>query len=321
VVRQPTADDRKLLHRLSVGAVAADPATGTAERLAPLIAAGAVIPEPATDRLDPMDAQRFARQLPYFEDFGDPVAAQQALRASSVAILGCGGLGTWALGALAGVGIGRFVLIDDDAVELSNLNRQILYRAADVGAAKVDRAAAWLEAFDPSIAVETRHERIASRDDLTDLADCDVLLVTADWPPYALTRWVNNAALAAGLPFVVAGQQPPLISVGPTILPGAGACFACHETAARRRFPFYDELADHRRRQPPPATTLGPASALIGSLLALEVMHLVLGVRPLATHDRVMILDLRTLETRWESVQRDPDCAQCATSPSHRRAD
>jgi bacteriocin biosynthesis cyclodehydratase domain-containing protein len=269
------------------------------------------VPEPDLSALPALEATRFARQLPYFDDFGDPVAAQQRLRDSTVAVLGCGGLGTWALAALACAGVGRFVLIDDDTVELSNLNRQVLYGVGDVGRAKVACAARWLAGFDPSIAVDPQERKVRGPDDLAMLGYCDVLLLCADWPPYELARWVNEASLALQLPFIMAGQQPPLAKVGPTFKPGGGACFSCHETRLRRGFGLYDELADARIAAPPAATTLGSLSALIGSVLASEVLHLLLGAWPIATHDRVFLLDSRTLELRSEAVAREAGCRTC----------
>lgn len=310
VIRAPNSDDRAILRELAEGPVAVEPGTAVAERVQPLIDAGAVVPMPQLSDLGGTDAARFDRQLPYLEDFGDPVAGQRRLRAGSVAVIGCGGLGTWALGALASAGVGHFVLVDDDEVALSNLNRQILYGVDDVGRAKVDCATAWLRRFDPSITVETRRELVAGPTDLDALEGCDAWLLTADWPPYEITRWVNAASLAHGIPYLVAGQQPPLVKVGPAYIPGRGACFTCHERRLRQAFPLYDELADERARIPPSATTLGPASALIGSLLALEVMHLVLGAEP-ATHDRMLVVDIRTLQTSWETIERDPACPDC----------
>jgi bacteriocin biosynthesis cyclodehydratase domain-containing protein len=316
-VRAPDEADRELLRRLARDGVEADPSGPIAARLAPLLQAGAIVPEAATGALGASDAHRFARQLPYFEDFGDPVTAQRTLRSSSVAILGCGGLGTWALGALASLGVGRFVLIDDDSVELSNLNRQILYGAGDVGAPKVDVAARWVAAFDPAIDVVACRERVRGPSDLDIIADCAVLLLTADFPPYQLSRWVNEACLAHRVPFITAGQQPPLVKIGPTFAPGRGACFECHEHELRRDFPLYDELVDQRRREPPAATTLGASSGLIGTVLALEVAHLLLGVWPVATHERVLLIDIRTLSSRWESISADPRCRRCsARSPT-----
>lgn len=311
VVRAPDAEDRELLRRLAQEPVAIAPGTGIAERVRPLIEAGAVVPASDVSALGAADAERFDRQLPYLEDFGDPVAAQLRLRASSVAVLGCGGLGTWTLGALASAGVGRFVLVDDDAVALSNLNRQILYAQADIGRSKVGRAAAWLRRFDTSILVEAQERFITGPDDFEGLADCDAWVLTADQPPYALARWVNAASLAHGVPFIAAGQQPPLAKIGPTYVPGETACYSCQERRLCEIFPIYDELAEQRRRRPPAATTLGPASALIGSLLALEVLHFLLGRGEVATRNQMLIVDIRTLESSWQPVERDPLCASC----------
>jgi bacteriocin biosynthesis cyclodehydratase domain-containing protein len=312
VVRCPEPADRALLDRLAFEAVAAPPGSDEARRIAPLAAAGLLVTEPEGDPLPPQLAERFERQLPYFAEHGDPVAAQRRLRSATVTVLGCGGLGTWALGALACLGIGRFVLIDDDVVELGNLNRQILFGLADLGTPKVHCAARWVSALDPGIEVRPVQRRIASEADaVAELGDADMVVLAADWPPYELGRWVNRACVATGTPFILAGQQPPTLKVGPTYVPGRGPCFACHERALAAEFPLYPELAEYRRRHPATATTLGPASGVVGTLLALEVMHLLLGDEPVATEGRSMLVDMRTLEQRWESVARDPDCLTC----------
>jgi bacteriocin biosynthesis cyclodehydratase domain-containing protein len=312
VVRAPSDEDRDLLRRLAHEPVAAPAASAVASRIAPLVAAGVVVAEPSSPPLPPADAERFDRQLPYLAELGDPRDVQRRLRAGRVVVLGCGGLGTWALGAMASVGIGSFVLIDHDTIELSNLNRQILYGEADLGRPKVTVAAEWLRRFDATIEVLTMSHRVEGPGDLVAAVDgADALVLVADWPPYDLARWVNEACLARRVPFITAGQQPPLLKIGPTYMPGRGACLACHERHVRRDFPLYDELADCRRRDPPSATTLGPASGAIGTLLALEVMHLLAGSEPPATHDRALLLDMLTLDARWEAVERDRACAAC----------
>jgi bacteriocin biosynthesis cyclodehydratase domain-containing protein len=312
VVRQPTHSDRALLERVARGAVDAPDGSAEAAQLEPLVRAGVVVAEPACEPLSGEDADRFSRQLDYLAELGPPADVQRRLRGARVAVLGCGGLGTWALGAIASVGVARFVIVDDDTVALSNLNRQILYRRADLDRPKVELAAAWLRAFDPSIEVVARQERLRSAEDVAaNVAGCDAVLVTADWPPYEITRWVNEACVALRVPFLTAGQAPPLLKIGPTYAPGVGPCFACHEHELRAGYPLYAELAEQRRRQPPPATTLGPASGVIGTLLGLEVMHLLAGDGPVATQGRALLLDMRTLEARWESVSRDPECPAC----------
>jgi bacteriocin biosynthesis cyclodehydratase domain-containing protein len=155
--------------------------------------------------------------------------------------------------------------------------------------------------------------RIESEADAAAAIDgADAVVLAADWPPYELGRWVNQACVAAGVPFLTAGQEPPLLKVGPAYVPGRGPCFACHERRLAAEFPLYPELAEYRRRHPTPATTLGAASGVVGTLLALEIMHLLTGAEPVATEGRAMLLDMRTLEQRWEAVARDPGCPVCA---------
>jgi bacteriocin biosynthesis cyclodehydratase domain-containing protein len=312
VVRRPEPADRELLERLAAEAVPAPAGSDAARRLAPLEAAGLLVREPAGPPLDPEEAERFARQLPYFAEAGDPAATQRRLRAAHVAVLGCGGLGTWTLAALAGLGIGRFTLVDHDTVELANLNRQILYGVADVGAPKVDCAARWVRALDPRIELRAIGRRIEGEADAAAAIDgADAVVLAADWPPYELGRWVNRACVAARVPFVLAGQQPPVLKVGPTYVPGRGPCFACHERRLAAEFPMYPELAEYRRRHPTAATTLGPASGVVGTLVALELLHLLTGEAPVATEGRALLIDMRTLEQRWEAIERDADCPVC----------
>jgi molybdopterin-synthase adenylyltransferase len=312
VVRRPEPGDRALLERLAVEAVPAPAGSEPARRLAPLQAAGLLVTVRQGEPLDAHAAERFARQLPYFAATGDAAATQRRLGEATVAILGCGGLGTWALAGLAGLGIGRFTLVDDDAVALSNLNRQILYGVADLGAAKVDCAARWIRGLDPETEVRRVRGRVESEHGAAAaIAGADVLVMAADWPPYELGRWVNRACVAAGVPFVMAGAQPPVLKVGPTYVPGSGPCFACHERRLAAEFPLYAELTEYRRSHPTAATTLGPALGVVGTLVALEVMHLLTGQAPVATEGRTLLIDMRTLEQRWEAVERDPACPVC----------
>jgi bacteriocin biosynthesis cyclodehydratase domain-containing protein len=308
VVRAPSAEDRELIERLAAGAVPLAEAT----RAQALIDAGLVIAwqEPAADALD---AERFSRQLPYLTERAGP-KAQQRLREASVVVLGCGGLGTWILGALASAGVGRFVLVDDDAVELSNLNRQILYREADIGRPKADAAADWLRGFDARIRVSVERRRVRGGGELGRLlAGAGLLVLAADWPPHELGRWVNAACVAARVPFVTAGQQPPLLKAGPIYIPGRTACLACHELWLQERGPMYAELAEHRRRRPERALTLGPASALIGGLVASDALQLLAAAGTPATAGAAMLVDMRTLDVRWERIEPRPDCDVCAS--------
>jgi bacteriocin biosynthesis cyclodehydratase domain-containing protein len=315
VVRRPTTQDRQLLEMLDGDGLLVEPQGEVSERLRALRDVGVVVPDREVV-LAGEDAARFDRQLGYLAEFGDPGDVQRRLRSATVAVLGCGGVGTWALGALAGLGVGRVVLIDDDVVDLSNLNRQVLYRRADVGSRKVQRAAAWLHAFDRSIDVEMVPQRVTGPDMLEQtLPTCDLLIMAADSPPHDLPRWVNLVAVAREMPFATAGLQAPLVRIGPTYWPGRGPCYLCHETQMRREFPLYAELTEHQNRHPPRPITTGPGAGIVGSLIANEALNLLAAGRP-ATLDKAVIVDLRDLEVRSEGVLRDPSCAACRHLPS-----
>ena len=85
-------------------------------------------------------------------------------------------------------------------------------------------------------------------------------------------------------------------------------CLACQERQIRRGFPLYDELVAHRQRSEPVAATLGAASGLIGSLIAMEVIHWLTGICEPATLGRGLVFDLRDFSTSWEVVHPDAEC-------------
>jgi molybdopterin/thiamine biosynthesis adenylyltransferase len=319
VLPEPDATDRALLDALTEPSTVEALAQRTgaeqgviAEKLEALAGVEVLTSWPVdTPPLDEHDALRFDRQLPYLAEFGAPAELQRGLGDATVAIFGCGGLGTWALGGLACAGIGSFVLVDDDLVEESNLNRQVLYVDADIGRPKVDCAGEWVRRFAPRTDVTTLRQRLRGVDDVVPLArDADVVVLLADWPPYELERWVNEACFATSTPYISCGQGTPIVKIGPMYVPGRTACFACEETQMRAEAPMYDDVVALRQRTSASAMTLGPSAGAVGTLLSLEVMHLLLG-QPAATEGRAMLLDIQTFRTWWEPIVRDASCPVC----------
>jgi bacteriocin biosynthesis cyclodehydratase domain-containing protein len=141
----------------------------------------------------------------------------------------------------------------------------------------------------------------------------EALVLTADSPPYELARWVNAACVRHGVPFIVAGQVPPLIKIGPLYAPGRTACFTCHERALRLASADYDAYVDHVRSAPVRGATLGPASGIVGTMIAMELVHLLVGVEP-ATAGAALLVDLRTMHVRRDPVTRDNQCPDCQHS-------
>ena len=125
------------------------------------------------------------------------------LSAKCAAVVGCGGLGTNAAVHLAGMGIGRLLLIDDDTVDLRNLNRQFFYTPADVGKAKCTLLSDRLRAYAPDCETAVFRKRICTPDDLSDVRDADVLIAAVD---NSATRSVLNAFCTA--------ERIPLVNGG-----------------------------------------------------------------------------------------------------------
>lgn len=267
---------------------------------------------------------RFDRQLRYFSDVTTgptPSQCQSRLESARIVVLGVGGLGGWSALSLACCGIGEMLLIDGDAVEESNLNRQVLYTEADIGRPKVEAAAERLLAFNSAMSVEKVAQRVEGERAVADLIDgYDLVIDAADWPAHEIEQWVNSACFAARIPYITMSHFPPIARVGPLYVPGETGCFACQVAAYRRAYPLFDIAIEQRKAKPSPAATLGPACALIGGQVALDVMHFLTGLAEPSTQGVGHIYDLRTMKVEREPLVAEPDCSVCGHLPPHERS-
>ncbi|MGN6274389.1 MAG: TOMM precursor leader peptide-binding protein [Solirubrobacterales bacterium] len=268
------------------------------------------------ERLAPEELARFDRQLRYFSDVAtgglSAAECQERLRAAKIAVLGVGGLGSWTALALACCGIGEMWLIDGDEIEISNLNRQVLYTEADLGRPKVEVAAERLRAFDSACRITATRQRLESEVEIAEfVAGSDVVIDAADWPAHDIELWCNAACFKAGIPYITMSHFPPVARVGPLYVPGKTGCFVCQEIAARREYPLYDVYFEQRRAKPSPAATLGPACGLIGGQVGVDVMHLLTGLGRPSTHGVGHLYDLHTMKVKYDPVVPEPDCPVC----------
>lgn len=275
-----------------------------------------LIEDAADDELiSPAVLDRFDRQIRYFSDITagpTPSQCQARLESSRVVVLGVGGLGGWSAWSLACCGVGEMLLIDGDRVERSNLNRQTLYAEADIGRVKVEVAAERLAAFNSSTRLPTIAERMDGEAAIAAaIAGYDFVIDAADWPAHDIEQWVNSACFAARIPYITMSHFPPIARVGPMYVPGATGCFACQVAAYRRAYPLFDIAIEQRRAKPSPAATLGPACALIGGQVGLDVMHHLTGLCRPSTQGVGHIYDLRTMEVEREPVVPEPGCPVC----------
>lgn len=238
---------------------------------------------------------------------------QLALRNARVTVAGLGGTGGVAALALAASGVGRLHCVDHDSVELSNLNRQVLYTEDDIGQPKIEAGVARLRRLNSDIEVTSAHLQIQGADDLIPLAeDCDVLVVSADRPP-DLRRWANRACLQTRTPWVDAGYHGPLVTVG-TYLPGQSACWEClRSTEDEKRETLGVHHDDAAQRGGAVANAVAaPSAGISGYLLAHAVLALLTGV-PALPAGRVYGVNLVELAEPFVLAHpRRADCDACA---------
>ena len=258
----------------------------------------------------PQDISPFSREemLRYSRHFMLPEVGeegQRMLKNASALVVGAGGLGSPAAMYLAAAGVGRLGLVDFDEVDLSNLQRQVLYSTADVGKPKLEMARERLRGINPEIEIEAYPTRLTSANALDILREYDVVVDGSDNFP---TRYlVNDAAYLSGIPDVYGAifQFEGQASVFAT---KEGPCYRClfAEPPAPGTVPGCAE-----------AGVLGVLPGIIGSIQALEAIKLVLGVGD-SLAGRLLLFDALGLQFRELALQKDPDCPLCGANPTVR---
>ena len=246
--------------------------------------------------LSDAELERYSRQL-LLPDFD--LAGQEALARARVLIVGLGGLGSPAALYLAGAGVGELLLADGDTVELSNLQRQIAHREADVGSGKAQSAAAAAIRLNAGV----RARALQFRLDEPALFDaCEGVDLAVDATDNYPTRFaLNRACIAAGIPLVSAAAVRTEGQVA-TFNPAAGGgCYRCL---------FPQEGAESALRCSD-SGVLGPVVGILGSLLALETIKLLTGM-PGSLSGSLLTVDLRDYRVQRLLLQARPGCPDCS---------
>jgi len=244
------------------------------------------------------ELERYARHI-VLREVGGP--GQNALKRARVLVIGAGGLGAPVLLYLAAAGVGRLGVIDDDAVSLSNLQRQVVHATADVGHRKVDSAAAAIARLNPHVAVEPHPTRLTAANALELVSRYDLV---ADGSDNFETRYlVSDACYLAGRPLVTG-------AVG--VFDGTLTTVRAHEHGPDGRpNPTYRCLFPE---PPPPGTVpaceeagiLGALTGVVGSLMALEVIREIVGFGE-GLVGRLLMIDARAMRFETLSYEWDPN--------------
>jgi adenylyltransferase/sulfurtransferase len=225
------------------------------------------------------------------------LAGQEALAGARVLVVGCGGLANPAALYLAGAGVGELVLADDDAVELSNLHRQVAFRGKDVGQSKAEALKAQLQALNSDVSVQAHTVRVDADWLDREVASATVVLDCTD--NFATRQSINQACVTHRTPLVsgAAIRMDGQLAVFDLRQPDS-ACYAC----------VYGDGTDGDLACSQ-AGIVGPVVGVVGTLQALAAMQVLLGNPMPAT---LRLFDGRTLSWREMRFHKDPACPVCS---------
>jgi len=240
--------------------------------------------------------ERYSRHI-ILKEVG--VKGQKKLLNSKVLIIGAGGLGAPAALYLAAAGVGTIGIVDADAVDLSNLQRQIIHSTKDIGKAKVESAKETIEDINTDVKVNTYKMFVDSSNILDVIKDYDFVLDGTDNFPAKFL--INDACVLAKKPFCHAGIirfQGQLM----TYIPDQGPCYRC----VFKDMPPKDAIPTCKE-----AGVVGAMAGVIGCLQAMEAIKFIIGKGELL-NGKLLTYDALSGEFRKIKIPRDPHCNICS---------
>ena len=257
--------------------------------------------EANSPELNDRELLRYSRQilLPQID-----IAGQQKLLASHVLLFGVGGIGSPAAMYLASSGVGKLTLVDPDSVDISNLQRQIIFRSNDVGEEKVTAANRTLASLNAQTSVHTIHAALSGTELRQEVAKADLVLDATD--NFAARFAINEACVETGTPLVVGAAIR---------FEGQVMVFPMHERSACYRMPVSGSRGA-RGKLYTETGILGSVAGLIGCLQATEAIKLLLDTGQTLAN-RMLVVDALNMEWHCVSINKDPLCPTCANPKQH----
>lgn len=240
--------------------------------------------------------RRYARHV-VLPEIGE--AGQEKLLASSALVIGAGGLGSAAIAYLAAAGVGRIGIVEPDRVELSNLQRQVLFEEADIGRSKAEAARDRIEEVNPGCAVELFPERLDEKNARARVQHFDIIVDGSD-----------NFATRFALAEACLREKKPLVSAA---ISGFSAQLSLFKPYLGAPHPCYRCLvpqAPQREATCEQEGIIGPLAGVMGSLQALETIKELLSIGE-SLSGSLLIFDALAGEFRRAALPRDPRCALC----------
>jgi adenylyltransferase/sulfurtransferase len=244
------------------------------------------------------ELERYARHIVLPQVGG---VGQRKLKAASVAVVGAGGIGSSVIPALAGAGVGRLTIIDDDIVDRTNLQRQPIFRDDQVGHGKADLAAEFVQALNPDVEVSAFRERLTAENADRMLSGNDLIIDGCD--NFATRLVVGDTLTRLRIPLVSAAAAQFQGQVG--LFRGWEAekpCYRCFVGDA-----FDNEDCDTCAEQ----GVLGALTATVGAFAALIAIRAIVGIGE-DVAGNLFLFDGEALDLRKIRLPKDPNCRTCS---------
>lgn len=247
------------------------------------------------------DLLRYSRHI-LLNEIG--IAGQQAIINASALIIGAGGLGSPVALYLAASGVGQITIADDDTVDVSNLQRQIMHHQASVGLHKVDSAAESMHQLNPQVRINAISERLSGDALNQQIAQHDVIIDASD--NFATRHAINRACVT---------YRKPLVSGAAVRFDGQISVFDLRRADSPCYHCLYPENNEADEIRCAENGVFSPLVGIIGATQAAEALKLICGAGH-TLNGRLLLLE--ALDMQWRSIKlkRDPDCPVCSPAPS-----
>lgn len=257
---------------------------------------------------------RWFKQEMFFSQFSNI----QSLSKKKIAIIGIGGTGSWVAQAMALMGISEMILVDPDKVELSNLNRQVLFSENDLGLKKTSVAKKQISRINPQVKVIEVNLKIEKKTKLDFLNNVDLVISCADFPSVKeVGQIISDYCYPKKIPMIIGGGYNSHIgSIGISIIPTKVPCFRCYvryNNSLIKKHEKNFELIYPASRQKN-LGSLAAVAGLVGNYIALESVKILTTFAPPATLGK--FLDFNFVSNKWsmQSIKRYTDCPICGNS-------
>jgi len=260
-------------------------------------------------------SDRYSRNSLYFSMMGaeSPVDAQEQLKISKVSIIGCGGIGNSVALQLATSGVGELLLVDYDAIEISNLTRQFAFKEQHVGQKKTDVLVRELQERNSEICIQGYELDLKDEHSVSMLPDADLWVLSAD-SPSELLFWVNRESIRRSIPYINVGYSADIAIWGPLVVPGRTGCHECNHVYAHSQAQdqSLSELIQDVNSRHRPASS-GPINQIAAAFAVRDILNF------LACFGEVHSLNQRlgflshNLEVQKQDFSRSSSCKACSS--------